>query len=293
MAESVRALLCSLASGQQLMEDRTSDPNGPMGKISRRGLEIADGALLLLYIIAILISINARLSATDDRVLRVPISDQSGESWEFQSYGDRADQFIRYGAKLFAAVLIVAISALAYRVFAPYQPTLALVGTFMLLSSAVFACIAAMLGLILGEGFIGPIVTQGDFQYIEGLTDFFNALVPILVLSEKVGLTFAALGALAYGGLVAWTGALPRWLGWLGMAAGLLLLLTREESIGLMPLDRGSPGLVWIPTRSVLNQLVGGPCLAWLLLSAGWLTARGTNYPSRGKDAPEMGETDA
>ena len=58
------------------------------------------------------------------------------------------------------------------------------------------------------------------------MTDFYNALVPILVLSEKVGLTFAVLGALAYGGLVAWTGSLPRWLGWLGIASGLLLLLT-------------------------------------------------------------------
>ena len=275
------------------MEDHTAYPHRPTGKISRRGLEIATGALLLLYIIAILISINARLSATDDLSVRVPISDQSGESWAFESGENRADQFIRYGANLFAGVLIVAISALAYRVFAPYQPTLALVGTFMLLSSAVFACIAAMLGLILGQGFIGPIVTQGDFQDIEGLTDFYNALVPILVLSEKVGLTFAALGALAYGGLVAWTGALPRWLGWLGIAFGLLLLLTWEESVGLMQMDRGRPDLVWIPTRSVLNQLVGGPCLAWLLLSAGWLTARGTNRPSRGKDAPEMGETDA
>ena len=264
-----------------------------MGKISRRGLEIAAGALLLLYIFAIFTSISARLSATDDLMVRVPFSDQSGESWAFRSGVDRADEFRRYGAKLFAGVLIMAISALAYRVFAPYEPTLALVGTLMLLSSAVFACIAAMLGLILEQGFIGPIVTQGNFQDIEGLTDFYNALVPILVLSEKVWLTFAALGALAYGGLVAWTGALPRWLGWLGIASGLLLLLTWEESIGLMQMDRGRPNLVWIPTRSVLNQLVGGPCLVWLLLSAGWLIARGTIRPSRGKDAPEMEKTDA
>ena len=264
-----------------------------MGKISRRGLEIAAGALLLLYIFAIFTSISARLSATDDLMVRVPFSDQSGESWAFRSGVDRADEFRRYGAKLFAGVLIVAISALAYRVFAPYEPALALVGTLMLLSSAVFACIAAMLGLILEQGFIGPLVTQGDFQDIEGLTDSHNALVPILVLSEKVWLTFAALGALAYGGLVAWTGALPRWLGWLGIAPGLLLLLTWQESIGLMQMDRGRPNLVWIPTRSVLNQLVGGPCLVWLLLSAGWLIARGTIRPSRGKDTPEMEQTDA
>ena len=226
-------------------------------------------------------------------MVRVPVSDQSGESWTFQSGIDRADEFRRYGAKLFAGVLIVAISALAYRVFASYEPTLALVGTLMLLSSAVFACIAAMLGLILEQGFIGLLVTQGDFQDIEGLTDFKNALVPILVLSEKVWLTFAALGALAYGGLVVWTGALPRWLGWLGIASGLLLLLTWEEGIGLMQMDRGRPDLVWIPTRSLLNQLVGGPCLVWLMLSAGWLLARGTIRRSRGKDAPEMEQTDA
>ena len=103
--------------------------------------------------VAIFTSISARLSATDDLVHTVPISDQSGESWAFRSYVDRADEFRRYGAKLFAGVLIVAISALAYRVFAPHEPTLALAGTFMLLSSAVFACIAAMLGLILGAGF--------------------------------------------------------------------------------------------------------------------------------------------
>ena len=275
------------------MEDHTSYPHRPTGKISRRGLEIAAGALLLLYIIAILISINARLSATDDLSVRVPISDQSGESWAFESGENRADQFIRYGANLFAGVLIVAISALAYRVFAPYEPTLALVGTFMLLISAFFACIAAMLGLILGQGFIGPIVTQGDFQEIEGMTAFYNVLVPILILSQKVWLNFAALGTLSYGGLVALTGALPRWLAWLGIASGLMLLLTWEESIGLMQMDRGRPDLVWIPTRSLLNQLVGGPCLVWLLLSAGWLIARGTIRPSRGKDAPEMEKTDA
>ena len=111
--------------------------------------------------------------------------------------------------------------------------------------------------------------------------------------SPKVWLNFAALGTLSYGGLVALTGALPRWLAWLGIASGLMLLLTWEESIGLMQMDRGRPDLVWIPTRSLLNQLVGGPCLVWLLLSAGWLIARGTIRPSRGKDAPEMEKTDA
>jgi hypothetical protein len=56
----VRALLCSLASGQQLMEDRTSDPNGPMGKISRRGLEIAAGALLLVIFVTVNVVAHVR-----------------------------------------------------------------------------------------------------------------------------------------------------------------------------------------------------------------------------------------
>lgn len=265
------------------MEENVPAPCRPGGKIPRRGLEIAVGALLLLYVAAILVSVNARMSATEDLVLRLPVTHQGEEEIEFETHGDRADQFIRYGARLLSGILMVAISALAYRIFAPYEPTLALAGTLFLSVSAVFACLAAMTGLALGQGFTGQVLSEGGFREIDGAREFYTALVPLLVLSEKIWLTFAALGAVAYGGLVAWEGSLPRWLGLLGIASGLFLLVAWAESIGRMPLHWDRPQLVWVPTLSVLNQLVGIPALVWLLLSSGWLIARGADRPSPAK----------
>ena len=84
-------------------------------------------------------------------------------------------------------------------------------------------------------------------------------------------------------GLVSWSGALPRWPGWLAIGFGLLLLLAWEEIISRTPLQQERPQLVWVPTFSIPNQLVAGPFLVWLLLPAGWLMTKDTVRTSHGK----------
>ena len=129
------------------------------------------------------------------------MSDQSSEPAAFHSLCHRSEQLTQYGARLIAGILIVAIAAVAYRTFAHHESGPALVGALLLLAAAVFACVAAMIGLVLGQGFIWRVVTLGDIQELEGSTEFYYGLTPILVLSEKVWLTFAPLGTVAYSGL--------------------------------------------------------------------------------------------
>ena len=101
------------------------------------------------------------------------MSDQSSEPAAFQSLCDRSEQLPQYGARLIAGILMVEIAAVAYRTFAHHESGPALVGALLLLAAAVFACVAAMIGLVLGQGFIGRVVTLGDIQELEGSTEFY------------------------------------------------------------------------------------------------------------------------
>ena len=195
------------------MKANAVDALGPAGRLSRRGLEISASVLLLLYIVAIVVSFPARLSATGDMRYRVPIVHQGEESLVFTSSAGRNWQFIQYGATLASSMLIVAAAAIVFRVFSAYEPTLALIGSFMMVGAALFAGLFAIAGLILAQGYIGPVVVQDDMEQILGSRELYDVFVPILILSEKIWLTFAALGGIAYGALIAWTRA-PRWLGW-------------------------------------------------------------------------------
>ena len=262
------------------MKANAVDALGPAGKLSRRGQEISAAVLLLLYIVAIVVSLNARLSAIGDMWIRVPIVLQGEELLVFTSSAGRNWQFIQYEATLASSMLIVAAAAIVFRVFSDYEPTLALIGSFMMVGAALFAGLFAIAGLILAQGYIGPVVVQDDMEQIFGSRELYDVFVPILILSEKIWLTFAALGGIAYGALIAWTRAMPRWLGWVGIAAALLLLLIWVESIGLMKMDWQRLSLVWIPTNNHMGLWGGSACLIWLLLSAVRLMIKGTDIPT-------------
>ena len=275
------------------MKANAGNAFGPAGRLSRRGLEIFAAVLLLLYIVTVVVSFVAKSSATQDVLYRVPIVDQSEDPLFFTSYAGRNWLFMQYGAILAGSVLIVTAAAIVYRVLSAYEPSLALIGSFMLLGAALFAGLFAVAGLILVEGHIGPLVVQDGMKEIRGFRKMNEVFVPILVLSEKIWLTFAALGALAYGALIAWTRALPRPLGWLGIASALLLLLIWIESIELMQMNGGRPSLVWIPTRSLVSLWGGSAYLVWLLLSAVWLLIKGTGTSTTEMSDSQQEKTDA
>ena len=177
-------------------------------------------------------------------------------------------------------MLMVAAAAIASRLFSAYEPTLALIGSFMIVGAALFAGLFAIAGLILAQGYIGPVVVHDGTEEVLGSRELHDVLVPILVLSEKIWLTFASLGGIAYGALIAWTRAIPRWLGWVGIAAALFLLLVWVESIGLMTMHWTTPSLIWLPTNNHMGLWGGSAYLIWLLLSAVRLITKGTDIPA-------------
>ncbi|MBI4236497.1 MAG: hypothetical protein HY688_03980, partial [Chloroflexi bacterium] len=73
--------------------------------------------------------------------------------------------------------------------------------------------------------------------------------------------TFLPVCLLALGALIAWSRALPRWLGVLGMVSGILML--------------GFLGFWLVGIAGTMGAL------AWLLLTGVWLLLHGTRAPTR------------
>ena len=78
----------------------------------------------------------------------------------------------------------------------------------------------------------------------------------------RIGFTLSALGVIALGILIAWSGTLPRWLGWLGIAAGVSMFF------------------IWVEAATTIHRLGGAGYLLWLAIMGGWLVVRGTHFES-------------
>ena len=242
-----------------MQPSRATQP-GNRAFLSRRNIQRAAAVLLLLYVLATTVAIVARLSAPGGLMLITPISDAAGEpGGEWARFGlDRPWYDASHGANLAGSFLLVAAAAISYRVFRDKEPTLALTGASMFLGAAFFTGAAAIFLMALGQGYYAPISSEDTITARDGLHLLQALLEPLRALSGRVAFTFAALGSLAYGGLIAWNGSLPRWLGWLGLAAGLLMFF------------------IWREEAAALHRLGGGAYLLWLTLLAGWLFFRGT-----------------
>ena len=233
------------------------------GLISRRGVERAGASLLILYSLAVTVSVAARVISGADQVTALE---------SIMMIGVNSGWYVGHQtANLISALILVALSAVTYRVFQHTDRNLALVGAFMLIAAGIFSSISSIGGLALAQEFGGPhpaqvVLTAGNPE------STYVVIEPLRELAAQVGFTFSGLALLALGGLLAWSGALPRWLGWLGILAGVLMFF------------------IWNPNATALHRIGGGAYLLWLLLLAGWLLFRGTQETTAGDIYAETGD---
>ena len=230
----------------------------PASRLTRRGTEIAFALLLLLYVLAVALSIAARLSVADNVTATGPAAGPDGLVALSGLALNQEWALVQYGATLAGAFLLTALSALAYRLFRVYDPTLALAGAFMFLGAAFFSGLSAIAGLVLAQGYALAVGSEAQLTSLNTLYLMSNTVEPLRALAGMVSFTFSGLALLILGGLTAWSGALPRWLGGLGILTGALMFF------------------MWYADAAVLHRLGGAAYLLWLTLLAGWLLFRGT-----------------
>lgn len=220
------------------------------GILSRRAAERVAAILLILYIVAVAVAVAARVASGVDQ-------ETAAESVQMLAvnYGWAV---AAYTAGLVAAFILTLLAALIGQVFRHSDPMLASISAFALLGAALFGGLGAVNGLALTLAYGGGLPPQAAYLAADGGMATYMALEPLRALAGKVGFTFSGLALLSLGGLMALTGALPRWIGGLGLLAGALMFF------------------IWYDDAAVLHRVGGGLYLLWLALVAGRLLFRGT-----------------
>ena len=235
------------------MATADQSPKQHKGILSRRAAERITAGLLILYILAVALSVTARVSSGVDQ-------ETAAESVRMLAvnYGWAV---AAYTAGLIAAFTLTVLAALIGQVFRLYDPTLAGISAFALLGAACFGGLAAINGLALASAYGGGLPAQAAYLPADGGLATYMALAPLRALAGQVGFTFSGLALLSLGGLMVLTGALPRWMGGLGLLVGALMFF------------------IWYDDAAILHRIGGGLYLLWLLLIAGGLLFRGTANP--------------
>ena len=228
-------------------------PKQHKGILSRWAAERIAAILLVLYTLAVAVSVAARVVSGVDQ-------ETAAESVRMLAvnYGWAV---AAYTAGLIAAFALTLLAALIGPVFRPYDPTLAGISAFTLLGAAFFGGLAAISGLALVSAYGGGLPAQAAYLPVDGGMATYMALEPLRALAGQVGFTFSGLALLSLGGLITLTGALPRWMGWLGILVGALMFF------------------IWYDDAAILHRIGGGLYLLWLLSVAGGLLFRGTANP--------------
>ncbi len=263
------------------MQSNRKSALGESGILSARGWERAAAVLLLLYVLAVAISVTARVSSNPYARVAAPEAPVSGNpardlipigvaapSGEITVTLELSPNWYVYvvsqAASLLAAFILTVLAAVSYRVFRRYEPTLALAGAFMFLGAAGFAALSSITGLALLREYGAHTFGWASLAEAENLVGIYTFLEPLRALAGRVGFTFGGLALLAFGGLIAWGGALPRWIGGLGILAGALMFF------------------IWYTNADVLHRSGGGAYLLWLTLLAGILFFRGCSRGAGG-----------
>jgi len=235
------------------MATADQSPKQYKGILSRRAAERITALLLILYTLAVAVAVTARVSSGVDQ-------ETAAESVRMLAvnYGWAV---AAYTAGLIAAFALTVLAALIGPVFRPYEPTLAGISAFALLGAAFFGGLGTISGLALASEYSGGLPAQAGYLPGDGGMAAYAALEPLRALAGQVGFTFSGLALLSLGGMMALTGALPRWIGWLGLLVGALMFF------------------IWYDDAAILHRIGGGLYLLWLLMVAGWLLFRGTANP--------------
>ncbi len=141
----------------------------------------------------------------------------------FLAHGLTLDQGVRPITILLVLVygfMIILSALLIYLIFHSHERTLALFGAFGLAAHGLFVVLVCALLLAQLE-FAKEFVTTGGAE-----TDSVAAAARVLALTmgsiRTCTFLFLGLGLVPLGVLIAWSGAVARWLGWLGVVAGVL-----------------------------------------------------------------------
>lgn len=139
---------------------------------------------------------------------------------------------------IFMYGILVLLSAVTlYVTFRSHDETLALLGAFGFAAHGlciVLACALILAGLKFPEEFAGALELTAD-----------NIRMSAFV--------FLSLGLVPLGVLIAWSGAVPRWIGWLGVVGGIVGFLSNVP--GLLDVDIG--GLTSILFMSAVLSAFG------------------------------------
>ena len=215
--------------------------------LSKTAIHRITGVLLLAFLAAIIVA--ASTSAGIDTY-----EEDFHES--IQEVVDNNGRFWTSTAFLgLSSVLAVALGAVMYVTFSPHERTLALLGAFgFLLVGA-----ALMVGTFTAEA-LGDLAS--DYKRTHGPSPEIIAIAarPLSNMAENMMFSgiaaLPALGMLAFGALIVWSRAVPRWLGWLAIASGIL-----------------APVVFAFWLIGIIGVMLG---MIWLFLMGWWLILRGT-----------------
>ena len=112
-------------------------------------------------------------------------------------------------------------------------------------------------------------VDAGGAQQADAIVASVRAITPMLDILFPAGAMGLALGVIAYGALLVRTAALPRWIGWVGIVAGIILPL------GWLAFVNEN-----LEVLSIIGLMVG---LVFVLAMGSWLLVTGTE-----RTAPEL-----
>jgi len=217
-----------------------------------RGLERLTGGLLIIYGLLVLATVTTRIGSQ---------SDQADFFQTAMMIATNRDLYLASAViNLISNVLLLALAALLYLTLSRREPALLLVGTCVLVASASVWVVSSAAGLALlsiidshsGEGTVPLQAMAASGPTIELIRE----------VTGKASFTLAALALLAIGAAISWRGMVPRWLGWLAVATGLLMLF------------------IWSDDAALLHRVGGAGYLLWLWLLGGWLLLKGTHPPA-------------
>ena len=255
-------------------ETETREPaKGSIGVavfLADRAPALVCSGLLVLYVITALVAMQYNWAFTwDDLILTE--RDWSPGVDVSTTYRSSANDWNSWGVASLTvgALTITAIAAALHRIFSPQWQMPALAGAFMLVGSGFFSIIAGLLGVAISQPVTTPLSGENIPTSLEALHLVEGLLFPMKSFSENVSLTFSGLAAIAFSLVLVRRGGRSRWLGCLGIIAGLALLL------------------VWIYDAPAQRNAWTVGYLAWLVLLACWLIAGGNNPWRKPNNIPQ------
>jgi hypothetical protein len=210
-------------------------------------LERIVGAGVIAYMLAVAVQVVTRAASYDS-------SAPFAEALQMIA-ANQGLYLVSVSAGQVSNIFLVALTAGLYFTFQGHQSQLALLGALTFLAAALTWLMSGAAGIALASLAQEFSVASGTAAEITAG----NARAVDLVreAAGRTGFTLAALSLMVFGFLIAWRDAVPKWLGWLGLAVGVLMFL------------------IWNDDAAVLHRIGGAGYLLWLLITGCWLLTRG------------------